>query len=206
MVCIGRLFGPMQFGCFGSRTKLMPRLCSMMPVFSVATPTPKDDEQRIDDRDRVAVAIDDGDQCRIAARRRVPAAAIRGASGRCLSARSAAKLRSSKARHRHAHEGGIGDVGVAHRISEPRGFERDMRALGALRIERGDIEVFEDVEQHKRREPLPVRRQFDNIEAAIIRRDRDRLFAAMRGEIGRSATPPRGATVSPRCPAQSRLS
>ena len=41
MVCIGRLRGPIALGCSGSVTKQAPRLCSMIPVVSVAMPTPK---------------------------------------------------------------------------------------------------------------------------------------------------------------------
>ncbi len=40
MVFIGRLAGPMAFGWEGSTTKQEPRLCSMIPVFSVAMPQP----------------------------------------------------------------------------------------------------------------------------------------------------------------------
>ena len=40
MVVIGRLAGPNALAWAGSRTKQAPRLCSMMPVFSVAMPKP----------------------------------------------------------------------------------------------------------------------------------------------------------------------
>ena len=41
IVCIGRLFGAMQFGCPRSRRKAKPRLCSMMPERSARMAEPK---------------------------------------------------------------------------------------------------------------------------------------------------------------------
>ena len=61
---------------------------------------------------------------------------------------------------------------VAHAEREPRGFEREVQPLRPDRIELREIELLEDVEQHQRGEPLPVRRQFDHIEPAIVRADR----------------------------------
>ena len=51
------------------------------------------------------------------------------------------------------------------------------------------IELLEDVEQHQCREPLPVRRQLDHIEAAIIRRDRGDDIATMLRKVVRSEQP-----------------
>ena len=95
----------------------------------------------------------------------------------------AAKRLSEQRRHRGAHERRIGDVGVAHRVGEPRRLERDVEALGAERIERGEIEAFEDIEQHQRGQALSIGRQFEDIEAAIIGRNRLHHVAAMRGEV-----------------------
>ena len=77
-------------------------------------------------------------------------------------------------RHRLAHVRRIGDVRVAHRIGEPRGFEHEVEALGPDRIEHGEIELLQDVEQHQRGQPLPVRRNFQHVEPAIVGRDRRR--------------------------------
>ncbi len=77
----------------------------------------------------------------------------------------------------------VGDVGVAHRIAQPRGLQHQMEPLRAERIERLEIEVFQDVEHHQRGEPLPVRRDLDQIEPAIIGRDRRHGVAAMAREI-----------------------
>ena len=87
-------------------------------------------------------------------------------------------------------DGRIGDVRVAHREGEPRGFEREVQALRADRIELAEIELLEDVEQHQRGQPLPVRRQFDHVEPAIVRRDRRDDVAAMAREIFRGEQPP----------------
>ena len=77
----------------------------------------------------------------------------------------------------------IGEVRVAHRIGEPRGFERDVEAVGAERIERGEIEALEDVEQHQRGQALAVGRQLEYVETAIVAGDRLDHVAAMGGEV-----------------------
>ena len=64
-----------------------------------------------------------------------------------------------------------------------------MQPLGSRRIELADIELLEDVEQHQRGEPLPVRRQLDHVEPAIVRRDRRHDVAAMAREIVRGEQP-----------------
>ena len=87
---------------------------------------------------------------------------------------------------RRAHVRGIGDVRVANGKAEPRGFQHQMETLGAERIERGEIEILQDVEHHQRGEPLPVRRNLDQIEPAIIGRDRRHRVAAMAREILRA--------------------
>jgi hypothetical protein len=58
-------------------------------------------------------------------------------------------------------------VGVAHGIGEPRRLEREMEALGAERVERGEIETLQNVEQHQRGQSLGVGRQFQHVETAI---------------------------------------
>ena len=80
---------------------------------------------------------------------------------------------------------GIGDVGIAHRERVPRRFEHDVEALGAGRIERGEIEPLEDVQHHQRGEPLPVRRHLDHVESAVVGADRLGGLAAMARQIVR---------------------
>ena len=58
-----------------------------------------------------------------------------------------------------------------------------MESLGPERIERLDVEILQDVEHHQRGEPLPVRRDLDQIEPAIIGRDRRHHIAAVAREI-----------------------
>ena len=58
-----------------------------------------------------------------------------------------------------------------------------MEAVGAERIERGEIEALEDVEQHQRGQALTVGRQLDHVETAIVGGDRLDHVAAMSGEI-----------------------
>ncbi len=40
MVCIGRLFGAMQFGCPRCTRKPRPRFCSITPEFAARIPDP----------------------------------------------------------------------------------------------------------------------------------------------------------------------
>ena len=84
---------------------------------------------------------------------------------------------------RDAHMRGVGDVGVAYRKAKPRCFQHQMEALRPKRIERGEIEVFQNVEHHQRGEPLPVRRNLNEIEPAVIGRDRSYGITAMAREI-----------------------
>ena len=88
-----------------------------------------------------------------------------------------------QARDRLAHRRRIRDVGVAHAEREPRGLEREMQPLRPCRIELADIELFENVQQHQCGEPLPVRRQLDDVEPAIVRADRRDDVAMVAREI-----------------------
>ena len=90
---------------------------------------------------------------------------------------------SSRSATGDAHMRGVGDMRVAHRKAEPRRFQHQMKSLGPERIERLEVEILQDVEHHQRGEPLPVRRHFDEIEAAIIGRDRRDRIAAVAREI-----------------------
>ena len=75
-------------------------------------------------------------------------------------------------RGRHAHARRLGDVGVAHREAHARRLQHQMEAIRPERIELRQIEVFQDVERHQRGEALRVRRNLDEIDAAIVGRDR----------------------------------
>src|SRR5215470_9208494 len=68
-----------------------------------------------------------------------------------------------------------------------------MEAVGAERIERGEIEALQDVEQHQRGQTLRVGRQFQHVETAIIRADRrDHLAAMTRKVLGGEEGPAGG--------------
>ena len=182
IVCIGRLRGPNVFGCAGSTTKPAPRLVQHDAALLRADADAEARKERIDQRHRHAVAVDHREVDGVAAgrgRRRQLDAAGRIDPGGELGGECLVDQR----RHRHAHESRIGKVRVAHRIGEARGFEREVEAVGAERIERGEVEAFEDVEQHQRGQALAVGRQFEDIETAIVAGDRLDRVAAMGGEV-----------------------
>ena len=138
--------------------------------------------ERIDERHRHAVAVDHGEIDRVAAGRR-RARQLGALVHVDLARQSLGESLVEQVRHLHAHMRGIGDMRVAHAIGHARRFQHDMETLGAERLERGHVEILQDIEQHQRGEALPVRRQFENVEAAIIGRDRRDDFAAVAGEI-----------------------
>jgi hypothetical protein len=43
-----------------------------------------------------------------------------------------------------------------------------MNPIGTEWIKRGHVEVFQNIEHYKRDEPLPVRRNFQYVEPAIV--------------------------------------
>jgi hypothetical protein len=59
-----------------------------------------------------------------------------------------------------------------------------MEALGPERLKRTHVEIFQNVERHQRGEALPVRRQFAQVKAAVIRRNGRRCLALVRGDVG----------------------
>ena len=176
-----------------------------MPVFSVQIADAEAGIERVDERDRRAVAVDHREIDRVAAGRR--RARQRHALCSVDAARRAflANALSSSIGDRHAHVRRLGDVGVAHRKAQARGLQHQMEAVGAERIERGEIEILQDVEHHQRGEPLPVRRNFDQVEAAIVGRDRRHRLAAMAREIFRGQHRARAPRASPPCRRRSRL-
>src|ERR1700741_848150 len=120
IVFSGRLPGPNALGCSGSRTKQAPRLVSTMPVCSVQMPTPKwENSVLISDtvmRSRsttVRYTVSPagwGAGGRRRVRQRHPAPGVDAAG------ELAREAFVEQRRHARAHEGGIGDVGVAHGI------------------------------------------------------------------------------------------
>ena len=131
MVCIGRLRGPNVLGCAGSTTKPAPRLVQHDAGLLGADADAEGREQRIDQRHRHAVAVDHREVDRVAAGRRRTRQRRRGVRGRCGRRARRRKRLSSSAGTDDAHVRRVGDMGVAHRIGEPRRFERKMEALGA---------------------------------------------------------------------------
>ncbi len=123
--------------------------------------------ERVDERDRPAITVDDSEINRIVARRRC-ARQLRPLFHVDQRRKSFAEAFIEQSRHRHAHVRVIGNMSVADRVAEPGRFEHKMKPIGTEGIKRGHIEVFQDVEHHKGGEPLPVRRNFQYVKSAII--------------------------------------
>ena len=109
------LAGPIAFGWPGSTTKPEPRLCSMMPVFSVQMPVPNALIERIDQRHRRAVAIDHREIDGVAAgRRRLRQRHALAAIDHGRRGSRAKRLVEQRRRPASRMIGRIGDMRVAH--------------------------------------------------------------------------------------------
>src|SRR5262249_18075593 len=74
-------------------------------------------------------------------------------------------------------------MSITYGIGKPRSFERQMEAIRTERIERREIETLEDIEHQQRRQALAVGRQFQDVQATVIRGNRRDDLAAMASEV-----------------------
>ena len=131
MVCIGRLPGAMRVRMTGIDHEAGAAIVQHDAGLLGTDAGAERAVERIDERHRGAVAVDDREIDRVAARRRrlrqrhaFAAIDLRGE----LALRSALSIRAGD---RHAHSRRLGDVRVAHRKGKSRGFERQVKALRA---------------------------------------------------------------------------
>ena len=68
---------------------------------------------------------------------------------------------------------------------DPLGFDEQVQVRRRVVSERLDVEALEDVEHLERDDALRVRRQLEDLVAAVGRRDRRDPVGVMRGEVGR---------------------
>ena len=139
--------------------------------------------ERVDERHRGAVAVDHREIDRVAAGRR----RLRQRHALVGIEQAAELLREAlveQARDRLAHD--RPDRRCACRASRTRAARpraRDAAAPAPIGSSFAEIELLEDVQQHQRGQPLPVRRQFDHVEPAIVRADRRDDFALVARQI-----------------------
>src|SRR5215471_3825105 len=77
----------------------------------------------------------------------------------------------------------IGDVRVTYGIAQTRCFQRQVKTIGAKRVERGHVKVLENIEHYQRREPLRIRRNLNDVQTAIVGRNRIDLVATVAEKI-----------------------
>ena len=105
----------------------------------------------------------------------------------------------------HAHVRRLGDVGVAHRIGHARRLQHQMEAIRAERSSAAMSKFSRMLSSTSAMSPCAVRRDLDQIDAAIIGRDRRHRLAAMAGEILRRQHRARARQASPPCRRRSGL-
>ena len=129
-------------------------------------------EQRVDEGDRVALAIHHGEVDGIAVGR-VAGRQLRrhGARGVDVAAHGVGVAGREQPLHRHVHRVGVGDQGRTVAIAEARGFRLQVQALCAHRVEPGEVEALKDVEDEQRDDSLPVGRALVDVEAPVVRAD-----------------------------------
>ena len=133
MVCMGRLPGPKALGWAGSSTKQAPQFVQHDPGRRSADTDAEVGIERVDQGHSHAVTIDHREIDGIAAGGRrdrqhnsVTAVDPGGEIGR--------DFRAEQRGDRLAHAMRVGDVGIAHSIGQPRGFERNVKAVGAKQV------------------------------------------------------------------------
>ena len=134
-VCMGRLRGAMQLGCFGSSTKPSPRLWKVTPVLAVTMPVPKSPYSEL--MKETAMPFSSTME-----KHTVSEPAGRGigpSSGLCfLRSMRPASLSmvasSSMCVDRHLGHVGVGDEGVAHGKGQPGHLHQQVEVLDRLRI------------------------------------------------------------------------
>ena len=91
---------------------------------------------------------------------------------------------------RHVDHGGIGQAGVAVAIGQARRFRLEVQPLGAVRLERVELETFQDVQHEQRDHALAVGRALVHLEPAVGGPDRRDELARRGGEVVLVCSPP----------------
>ena len=141
-------------------------------------------EQRVDERDHHAVAVDDGHVDGVGAGRLrhraevvAPLLAI-DARGEVVDRRVGQHVLDGHVGHHR-----IGDEGVAHRVGETARLRHHVVALDRQRIGAERAEAVEDAQHDQRDDALVVRRHLVEVGAAVLDRDRLDVGRLLRGEV-----------------------
>ena len=129
--------------------------------------------QRVDERDRVALLVDDREIDGIGVKREVGFVPI---THRLVETDVLTELRRVVEREqlvdRHVNLIGIADQAVAHAVGEPGRLRLEMKPLDAQRIEARELEAGQDVEHDQHGDALTVGWNLQHLIAAIGRLDR----------------------------------
>src|SRR5581483_4936586 len=155
---------------FSSSEKSWPRLCSAMPVPSATTPEPKFVNRLWMNEHQFPCGS-------TTARYSVsPMTGIAAASARALSRSMVSRIAASR-------RSAIGDVAVAIGEGELFRFNQQMKIVGAVVLERAELERLGELQHCQRDDALRRRRQLVDIVAAVVRRRRLDPIGAAIGEI-----------------------
>ena len=132
----------------------------------------------LDQRDDVAVAVDDGEVDRVVARR--IGQAVKGGRAHVVRRTAGTNLRCAPLRmwlvehrrDRRLREARVADVAQHVRVGELLRLDHHVQRAGAVEAVLAQRKLLHQVEHHQRRDPLRVRRQLVDRPAAIGRRDR----------------------------------
>jgi hypothetical protein len=141
-------------------------------------------EQRIDEADRRALAVDDAEIDRVLVdgcpgRRQLGHGAIRPDRRAQLGGVGLGQQPVD----RHLGLGRIGDEAVAVLIGQPRRLDLQMQTPGRQRLVPGEVEARQHVERDERGQPLAVGRAFVDPVTAVVGTDRGDILALGRGEV-----------------------
>ena len=125
-------------------------------------------EDRIDERDRHAVAVDHGDIDRVFMHR----LADRGGGGHGAFGVDQGRKGAGGFGGEHMLQPRgvvrVGQKAVARVIGQFGGLSFDMQALGPQWVHPGDVEVIEDIHQQQGCRPLAIGRMFDHFEVFVL--------------------------------------
>ena len=185
MVCIGRFPGPIWFGWPGVKTKPWPAVLEHHPRLRAHKPAAVGGKERIDEADRVALFVDDGDVDGVlvlgpSERRQV----LDGVRQVDLRRQFIGQAVGQKIIDRNLREPRIADECVARGVSEARRFDLDVEVVDIERIGLR-LEARQDVQNDQGDNALTVGRAFVDRPATILRRDRLDVLALGAREIVR---------------------
>ena len=128
--------------------------------------------ERVDERDRHAVLVDDGEADGIRPARLRNRTQL-GPMLLAVDARhqSIDDLVVQHVRHRHVGRIGIGDEGIAHGVGQPRGLHQHMVPLHRNRAAHRPAEALQHLEHDQRRDALIAGRQLGQLEIPIAADD-----------------------------------